>query len=88
MSATIEVAKAGEGRAESYDGEFLACVLRRAFAPGTPMKITFRTGGGELALDGRCVASKRRGEGEFDVRVRLVSLRRADHAALAAALPG
>ncbi len=84
----ITLARGGDGSAESVDGEVLTCVVSRAFAPGAPVDFTVRIGAGELTLGGKSLGSRRRDDGRFDVRFRLVNLRREDREALAATLPG
>lgn len=88
MSAPLTLARGVEGRAHSIDGEVLSCVVSRAYAPGAPVDLGVRLEAGELALRGKSLGSKRRDDGRFDVRLRLLSLRREEREALAAALPG
>ncbi|MBX3274149.1 MAG: hypothetical protein KF729_28035 [Sandaracinaceae bacterium] len=79
----------GGGEALAFDGEeVLACALDRAFAPGAPIELALSAGEAALALRGKAIGSKRRLDGRFDVRVRLVSLRREDREALSRALRG
>lgn len=80
----VRVEGAGEGEATSYEGEIMSLILARAYAPGSPLPFVLRLGDSELSLDGKTVSSKRRADGRFDVRVRLVSLRKEDREKLRA----
>ncbi len=86
MSATVELASGEQGEAVRLDGEIIHLVLPRAFAPGAPFRSTVRLAEVAVELDGRCIGSKRRDDGRFDVRARLVSLRRGDRECLSARL--
>ncbi len=74
----------GEGEAIAWSREVLHLVLPRAFAPGAPLALTLELDGGALELTGKTIGSKRREDGRFDVRARLISLRRGDRARLEA----
>lgn len=67
-----------EGGAElvvqDIDGERLTFACARAFAPGEPL--VFQVEG--RRFDAKAMGSKRREDGAFDVKVRLVNLRRDD----------
>lgn len=67
-------------------GETLSLVSPRAFAPGAPVRLTALLEEGELSLSGKSLGSKRRDDARFDVRARLISLRREERERLAAAL--
>ena len=88
MSVRLVLERGGEARAESFDGKVLSCVSPRAFAPGAPIRFRAELPSGERALDGKSLGSKRREDGAFTVRMRLVSLRREAREALVEALPG
>lgn len=72
----IEVAQGGEGEALTLTGEALHIVIDRAYAPGAPISMSVFLPDETLALQGRTIASKRRPDGRFDVRLRLVNLTR------------
>jgi hypothetical protein len=74
------------GEAQTLEGEVLALVLPRAFAPGAPIAFSAEVEGGAIALHGKTIGSKRREDGRFDVRVRMTNLRRGDRERLIAAL--
>ena len=78
----VKIAGGGEGEALAFAGEVLHVVIDRAFAPGAPLAIELAHASGPLSLSGKTIGSKRREDGRFDVRVRLVSLRREDRARL------
>jgi hypothetical protein len=72
------------GEALAFAGEVVDLALPRAFAPGTPVRGTITIDGVNVSIDGRVIQSKRRGDGRFDVRARLVSLPRVDRLRLQA----
>lgn len=74
----------GEGEAIAWSRDVLHLVLPRAFAPGAPIALTVELEGGALELTGKTLGSKRRDDGRFDVRARLIDLRREDRARLEA----
>lgn len=78
--------KAGEasGEALRFEGGVLHVVLDRAFAPGKPTDLQLTLGGDTLSLRGKSLGSKRREDDRFDVRLRMLSLRKGERAALAA----
>ena len=67
-----------EGRAERLDGNVLTLLSPRAFAPGSPIRFSVVRNDGSLSLEGRTIGSKRIDPHHFEVRMRLVNLRRAD----------
>ena len=72
-----------DGRALGYAEGVLHVVCARAHPPGQPMSVTLRPpAGAELALSGKSASSKRRDDGDFDVRLRLHSVRREQRAEL------
>jgi hypothetical protein len=71
--ATIEGAV---GQAMSFEGELLVARLSRAFAPGTPVKGTITLPDGDIPIEGRAIGSKRTTDGTFEVRARVINLRR------------
>ena len=74
-----------EGHAVSFEGEFLVVVVSRAFAPGTPFTGGIAIDGTSIQIEGRATGSKRTPEGMFEVRARLINLRKADRELLEAA---
>ena len=77
MSAIARV-EGAVGDAVGFAREVVALTLPRAFAPGTPVRGSITIDGVAIAIDGRVLGSKRREDGAYDVRARLVSLRRED----------
>lgn len=67
--------RTAQGSAETLDREVLAMVLDCAFAPGAPLSIRTRSEP-PLSLDAKTIGSKRRPDGSFDVRARLVNVSR------------
>ena len=87
MSAPAS-APGGDGEALGFAGKMLVCALPRAFAPGAPIELSVVAGEEALALRGKSIGSRRREDGRFEVRMRLVNLRREHREALTRALPG
>lgn len=81
----VRVRSGGEGEALSFAGEVLEIVIERAYAPGAPIELAIERPDGPLALRGKTIGSKKREDGRFVVRLRLVSLRREDRARLGSA---
>ncbi|MBZ0117893.1 MAG: hypothetical protein K8H88_12900 [Sandaracinaceae bacterium] len=78
----LVLAKGGEGEATSFDGDVLVTILPRAYAPGSPCELRVE----DLTLTGKTLGAKRRADGRFDVRVRLISVRREARERLLSAL--
>jgi hypothetical protein len=74
----IRLESGEEARAVRVDGQVLVVRSPRAYAPGSPISFSIETSEEERALEGRTIGSKRLEDGEFEVRMRLVNLRRAD----------
>lgn len=70
-----------QGELRGFTGEMLDLVVDKAFAPGTPVKLSVE----EMSLAGKSLGSKREGE-RFAMRVRLTNLRRTDRERLLALL--
>ena len=62
----------------AFDGSSLTLRGPRAFAPGSPIRFRTALEEPERAFEGRTLGSKRIDEGTFEVRLRLINLRRAD----------
>lgn len=77
----------GEGLALAMAGEIITLSLPRAFAPGAPFRGAVVLDDREITLEGRTVGSRKTPSGAFEVRVRLVNLRREDRLRLAAPVP-
>jgi hypothetical protein len=70
----------------AFAGLILAVIDDRPHAPGAPIRATLTLADGPLAIAGKSIGSKRRDDGSFDVRMRLINLRREDRARLERAL--
>lgn len=71
-----------------YDGKQFGLISPRAFAPGTPMRLTVNFTYSVL-LELKCIGSARRADGLYQVRARATTLTREAREALeAAALAG
>lgn len=86
MSVAIELTSGERGDAVRLEGEVLQVVVPKAFAPGAPMTLRVLLEDGVVDLSAKTIGSKRRDEGLFDVRARLVNLRRSDRERLLARL--
>lgn len=62
----------------TFDGNLLKLTSPLAFAPGSPIRFTAIVEAGERSFEGRVLGSKRMDEQGFEVRLRLVNLRRDD----------
>lgn len=72
----------------SLEGVQAALVSPRAFAPGAPIAFDALLGDGPVALEGKSHGSRRRGDGRFDVSLRMINLRREDRERLSELLQG
>jgi hypothetical protein len=89
----VRIAAGAEGEALELSGETMKLVIDRAFAPGAPMSFELEVspelapelarGPKNIALEARTIGSKRQPDGRFEVRVRLINLRREDRLWLA-----
>ena len=75
-----------EGFAVALDGLLLDVVSSGAHAPGRPVEVVLELPDGPLPLRAKSRGSRRREDGRFDVRLRLVELRREERARLEPAL--
>ena len=62
--------------ATKFNGNFLTLLSPRAFAPGSPIRLVALGEHSERNLEGRALGSKRIDDEQFEVRIRLVNLRR------------
>ena len=67
-----------EARATAVDGNVLTLLSARAFAPGSPIRFSLALDGEWRRFEGRTIGSKRADNSQFEVRLRLVNLRRAE----------
>ena len=81
----LRLDRGGEGELVSIEGETVALVSPRAYAPGAPIEMTALTEA-DIPLRGKSLGSKRRPDDRFDVRARLVNLKREDRERLATLL--
>lgn len=86
MSIPVRVEGAEGVAVAIQNGELITLHLPRPFAPGTPFKGVAIAEDVEMAIEGRASGSKRMPDGAFEVRARLVSLRRDDRERLNRAL--
>jgi hypothetical protein len=80
--------ESAEGHAISFLGELLVVVVSKPFAPGTPLRGAITVGESEIGIEGRATGSKRTPEGTFEVRARVINLRKTDRERLEAASRG
>jgi hypothetical protein len=82
----LHIADGVAGYALGCDAGRLRFVAPKSFPPGQPLALTLQpNAAAPLALNARCVGSKRREDGLFDVQARLINLDRATREALAEA---
>jgi hypothetical protein len=72
----VGLAPAGTGVATGLQGEIVALITPNAFAPGQPLTFTLPVEHGGAEIQGKSLGSKRRADGQFDVRVRLINVHR------------
>ncbi len=85
MSVIVRLEGSDEpAEALELDDLVLSLVSPRAYAPGAPFTFTLELREGPLSLRAKTIGSKRREDGRFDVRARLMDLRRVDRERLAA----
>jgi hypothetical protein len=72
-----------EGAITSIAGSVVTLSSPKAFPPGQPLEFTLCDS--SLRLEARSIGSKRSANGEFELRVRLINLRKATREALEAA---
>jgi hypothetical protein len=75
-----------EGHAVAFERTIMHAVGDNAYAPGRPLELTLRLEGEAVEVRGKAIGSKKRDDGRFDLRIRLIDLRRDDRARLEAAL--
>ncbi len=75
-----------DAEARTFDGAVLTVLSPRAFAPGAPIRFSATADGESRSFEGRAIGSKRVDDVHFEVRLRLVNLRRANRELLAARL--
>jgi len=64
--------------AKSFDGNVLVLHAPMAFAPGSPIRFLAVSADPPRAFEGRTIGSKRIMEGAFEVKLRLINLRKED----------
>ena len=85
----VSIRNRGPARGVGYAGEVLELICDLAHPPGRPLELTLQLPDAMLTLNGKIIGSKRRDDGQYDVRLRLSSVRREQRAALEAAFaPG
>lgn len=62
----------------AFDGNLMTVTSPVAFAPGSPIRFNAIVEAGERNFEGRVLRSKRIDDQAFEVRLRLVNLRRED----------
>jgi hypothetical protein len=72
----------------AIDGNLLTLSSPRAFPPGSPICFAAFFAGSERGFEGRTIASKRLDDRRFEVRMRLVNLRRHDRELLLREMEG
>ena len=76
MTLPVQIAGAWSGALEKLDGTQLLLRSPKAFPPGQPLELLVDAGTERVALSARAIGSKRRDADWFELRVRLVNLRK------------
>lgn len=84
MKLRFESGQDGVGLA--FDGNLMTLTSPVAFAPGSPIRFTSVGEHGHRSFEGRALGSKRLEGEQFEVRLRLVNLRRENRELLLRAL--
>ena len=71
-----------EGALEHVEGLVVRLRAPKAFPPGQPLAFTLQCAGTELRYEARSIGSKRRDDGAFELRARLINLRKEAREAL------
>ena len=71
-----------EGVFVDWRDHLLTLTCSIAYAPGAPLRATLAMPGGDLGIQSRVIGSKKRDDGLFNVRMRMINLRREDRARL------
>lgn len=89
MPEPLAVTIQGEqlGTLLAREGLLLTLVSPKAYPPGQPLSLTLSLPAGPLALEGRSLGSKKREPTGYELRVRLLNLRRETREALEQAVP-
>jgi hypothetical protein len=78
----VTLADGAHALAVNYRPNTLSLVCAGAYPPGKPLALRAELGDAALDLQGKSAGSKLRGDGRYDVTLRLVSLRREQRIAL------
>ncbi|MBN1655027.1 MAG: hypothetical protein JXA30_14760 [Deltaproteobacteria bacterium] len=76
MAVRFRVSTGEEGEARAFSDPILTLICERAFPPGRPITMTLYTDRGQLALQAKTIGSRREIEQRYEVRVRMINLRR------------
>ena len=86
MSLPVQIAGEWSGALEQLEGLQLRLASPKAFPPGQPLSLRVSTGNATVHLEARTIGSKRRDDTSFELRVRLINLRKDVREALDRAL--
>ena len=82
MSLPVQIAGQLAGTLEAIEGLLLTLASPKAFPPGQPLALLVSPEAAAVRLDARAIGSKRRDDGMFELRVRLINLRKEAREAL------
>ena len=88
MSVRVVFEDGSAGTGTALTGAILTAEGATPLAPGTPVRLAASLPAGDVPLEGRTIGSKRLPPGAYEVRIRLVNLRRGAREGLSAALAG
>lgn len=82
----VKFARGETGHVIAWDGGTLTVTSPSAYAPGAPTQVVVVFDDGEVTVETRTKDSKRTPEGHYNVRLRVINLRREDREKIATLL--
>jgi hypothetical protein len=83
----VEIAGEHAGSLLAREGMLLTLVSPKPYPPGQPLRLSLILPDGSLPREGRSLGSKKRQDGSYELRLRLINLRREGREALERAVP-
>jgi hypothetical protein len=78
MPVLFKVSAGEEGEVQGFSDPVLSLSCNKAFSPGRPICFKLLSDQGELTLQGKTIGSKRQLDDRFEIRVKVINLRRAE----------
>ncbi|MBK8173048.1 MAG: hypothetical protein IPK60_22320 [Sandaracinaceae bacterium] len=76
MSAKVEFERGESGEVSSWDGSTMTVLASGPYAPGAPTRMKIHLETTAVDVEARAKDSKRVADGRFQVRLRVINLRR------------